>query len=104
MEEGKKIYSLLTGMVFHLLAIAYCAVHFLNGGYGYISHKNFEKNISQRRNYYNEQLKKNEKKKNKIARLSRKNLDLDLLEEELKKNTPMAGKNEIIIFFDDFKN
>ena len=41
--------------------------------------------------------------KNKIERLQGDNLDSDLLDEEIRKNTGYAKKNEIIIYSDYLK-
>jgi cell division protein FtsB len=103
MKDRDILCGLIFKIVFRLLAIIYCVFHFFNGNYGYISYKNSDKNFSQKKYYYEGQVKKNEKMKTKISRLSRNNLDLELLEEEVKKNTPIVKKNEIVIFFKDFK-
>jgi cell division protein FtsB len=103
MKEGSILYRLIFKIVFRLLAIAYCTFHFFNGNYGYISYRNSDKNFLQKKDYYENQVKKNEKTKTKISRLSKNNLDLELLEENIKKNTPIVKKNEIVIFLKDFK-
>jgi cell division protein FtsB len=103
MDDVKYLYKLLVKMAFKTLIISYCVFHFCYGNYGYISYKNSQKDFIHKKNFYDNQLKQNEKKKNKISRLSRTSLDLELLDEEIKKNTSIVKKNEIIIFSDDFK-
>ncbi|MDR0572044.1 MAG: hypothetical protein LBG48_04305 [Rickettsiales bacterium] len=103
MESRNVVLWLVLKITLNLMITAYCITHVFTGKYGYIAYHNSDKDLAQKQSYYESHLKKNNKKKNKITQLSRTSLDLDLLKEELKKNTPIVEKNEIIIFSNDFK-
>jgi cell division protein FtsB len=81
----------------------YFAYHTFGGKYGILSHKNVNETLLKQKNRLNTIKYEVEKQKNKIDRLKNSNLDLDLLEEELKKSVGIADKNEIILLTDDLK-
>ena len=102
MEHNKDTYGRLIFItVFLILSIYYMVYHILYSKYNILSYKNYEKLLNQSKDEYQKQIIKNSKIENKIKRLQKDNLDLDLLEEEIKKNIGVSHKNEIVIFEKD---
>lgn len=106
-EEINKInfpFARLFNIFFIILLITYVSYHLYNGNYGFKNYINKQNIINQK----NIDSKKIEKEvnliQNKINRLQDNNLDSDLLDEEIRKNTSYAKKNEIIIFSKDLNN
>ncbi len=93
----------LVGVLFSIFFLSYISYHLYNGNYGFRNYMNKQNIINQK----NIDSKKIEKEiasiKNKIERLQGDNLDSDLLDEEIRKNTGYAKKNEIIIYSDYLK-
>ncbi|HSQ97186.1 MAG TPA: septum formation initiator family protein [Rickettsiales bacterium] len=91
----------ILGIILTLLFVLYASYHLYNGHYGFKSYITKQHRINQK----NIELKKIENEvltiKNKIENLQDDNLDSDLLDEEIRKNTGYAKKNEIIIYSDD---
>lgn len=99
---SKKILWLILKITLQILCIYYLIFHFSNGRFGFKSLKNSNEILINKKNEYENHLKVNKQKENKINRLQINNLDLDLLEEELKKNKGIVDKNEILILKKDF--
>lgn len=91
--------------VFFLLCIiCYIGYHIFNGEYGIMSYTSIKKELFHKQIEYQNSLNETTKIQNKINGLKIDNLDLDLFEEEFKKNTGFISKNEIVIFIDKNNN
>jgi cell division protein FtsB len=66
-----------------------------------MSYKNIQSELERKKIEYQDSLNDTAKIQNKIDRLKFDNLDLDLFEEEFKKNTGFVSENEIVIFITD---
>lgn len=85
-----------------MLVIAYIFYHFYNGKYGFKNYLN-KQSIIDKKNIEAKNLETEiNVMKNKIELLQDDNLDSDLLDEEIKKNTAYIKKNEIVIYSDEF--
>ena len=105
-KELEKInldFRLIFKIVFIILMILYTIYHIYNGNYGFKSYITKQERLNQK----NIELLKTEKEisnmKHKIENLQSNNLDSDLLDEEIRKDTGYAKKNEIIIYSDNLK-
>lgn len=91
----------LMGVLFIISFILYVFYHLYNGNYGFKNYIN-KQNIINQKNIDSEKIEKEIAGiKNKIEKLQGNNLDSDLLDEEIRKNTGYAKKNEIIIYSND---
>lgn len=106
MYEEKKItyFNIFCKISFYFLLNIYFIYHILNGEYGVFSYKYINKDLIREESILDKKKLEIEKKQNKINRLKSNNIDLDLLDEELKKNVGIIDKNEIILFTDDLKD
>lgn len=91
----------IIGILFIISFIMYVSYHLYNGNYGFKNYIN-KQNIINQKNIDSEKIEKEITGiKNKIDKLQGNNLDSDLLDEEIRRNTGYAKKNEIIIYSDD---
>jgi cell division protein FtsB len=102
-ERRESLLFLLVRIVFYVLLTIYFIYHTIGGKYGVFSYKNVNEVLVKQRNILNKTNYEVKKKQNRIDRLKNDNLDLDLLEEELKSNIGIADKNEIVLLTDDLK-
>lgn len=88
-------------IIFIILLIFYVIYHIYSGNYGFKSYITKQERLTQK----NLELIKIEKEiatqKHKIENLQDNNLDSDLLDEEIRKDTGYAKKNEIIMYSDE---
>lgn len=85
----------------YCLFILYLLYHIFSGEYGLYSYLDINNEIIKKQNKLNQVKYEYNIKKEKINRLKIDNLDLDLFEEELKKNTGLVSNNEIMIFINE---
>ena len=78
--------------------ILYLCYHIFSGNYGMMSYTKIQNELANKKIEYQNSLNDISKIQNKIDRLKLDNLDLDLFEEEFKKNTGFVSENEIVIF------
>ncbi len=106
MYEEKEItyWGLIYKIGFYLSINIYFLYHIFGGEYGIFSYKDVNKDIIREESILDKKKIEIEKRQNKIDRLKNNNIDLDLLDEELKRNVGIIDKNEIILFIDDLKN
>lgn len=91
----------LVFVLFLILFIIYTLYHLYNGNYGFKNYIN-KQNIINQKNIDSEKIEKEiDGMKNKIEKLQGNNLDSDLLDEEIRKNTGYAKKNEIVLYSND---
>lgn len=91
-------FKILFNILLIILSILYIGYHIYNGNYGFKNYINKQKIIAQK-HINSEKIEKDINIiKNKINKLQDDNLDSDLLDEEIRKNTSYAKKNEIIIY------
>lgn len=91
--------------IFFILSILfYLCYHFYNGNYGFKSYINKQNIINQKNIDVIKLENEISSVKNKINKLQDTNLDSDLLDEEIRKNTGYAKKNEIILYSNDVLN
>lgn len=103
-KENNKCFGLILKIIFYFLLSGYFLYHIVSGEYGIYSYKYVNKILVKENNALNKKKNEVERRKNKIERLKNDNVDLDLLDEELKKNVGIVDKNEIILFSEDIKN
>ncbi len=81
-----------------ILALLYVTYHLYHGNYGFKNYIN-KQNIVNQKHINSKKIEKEiSSMQNKISKLQDNNLDSDLLDEEIRKNTGYAKKNEIIIY------
>ena len=83
--------------------ICYISFHIFSGDYGVMSYMNIKKELIHKKIEYQNSLNETIKIQNKINGLKTDSLDLDLFEEEFKKNTGFISKNEIVVFVENEK-
>lgn len=83
-----------------VLVLFYLAFHTISGERGIIALFRETGKLEALKAELAEVKKQKEAMENKINKLSNKNLDLDLLDEQAKKILGVAGKNEVVIFLD----
>ena len=96
----KNKFYLFFSFVFTFFLFLYMIYFLINGPrsiFSYFKLKNLNISYSEQLNYLNEH---NNLLIDKIKRLQPNTLDLDYLEEKLRKNTGFSKKNEIVVVFD----
>lgn len=102
MEDKKEsVLQIIFCILFNLFLILYAIYHIINGNYGLLSYKNINNFLEKQKLILNKSKIDLKRKQNKIYRLRSNNLDLDLFEEEIKKNVGIIDNKEIIFFTDD---
>lgn len=96
-------FKFIIKIIFHILLVIYLVYHIFSGEYGIYSYLNINTTLIHKKNKLSEVQDSVDKQQDKINRLKTNNLDLDLFEEELKKNTGLISKDEIIIFTNDLE-
>lgn len=92
---------LLFNIVSMLFFSFYLSYHIFFNGYNSLLYNRIE-NIELNKNIELQRLQiELQNKKNKVDRLKTDNLDLDLFEEEFRKNFSFIHENEIVVFWDD---
>lgn len=100
-EKNSFPFYIFLRIIFIILVICYMIYHFYNGEYGLRSFLN-KQVIIDRKNITAKNLEKEiNDVKNKINQLQDTNLDSDLLDEEIRKNTAYMKENEIVIYIDN---
>jgi cell division protein FtsB len=102
-ERKESFLFLLIKIIFYMFLTTYFIYHTIGGKYGVFSYKNVNEVLIRQKNILNKTKYEVKRKQNKIDRLKNDNLDLDLLEEELKSSIGIADKNEIVLLTDDLK-
>ena len=101
LEQEKFNIKIIFRIIFIVLLIVYVIYHIYSGNYGFKSYITKQARLTQK----NLELIKIEKEisvqKHKIENLQDNNLDSDLLDEEIRKDTGYAKKNEIIMYSDE---
>ncbi len=101
--EEKGIISLIFCIIFKVSLISYFIYHIVFNDYGIFNYRKFYEVYGNKKL----ELKKTEqefnRKQNKVKRLQVNNLDLDLFDEEIRKNLGIVGENEIVLFTNDIK-
>ena len=101
MEEAERnnfSFYILLRIIFIILIICYMIYHFYNGEYGLRNFLN-KQAIIDKKNVTAQNLEKEiDDIKNKINQLQDTNIDSDLLDEEIRKNTAYMKENEIVIY------
>ena len=82
--------------------VSYTLYHCYNGNYGLKNYMNKQDIINKKNIIIKESQKELADIKNKINKLQDTNLDSDLLDEEIRKNTGYLKQNEIVIYTDVF--
>ena len=82
------------------LLLVYFIYHIFNGKYGIYSYINLKQQLQEKKTKLYEINNKNKVVKSKINNLKNNNLDVDLLEEELKNKLNFSFDKEIIIKLD----
>lgn len=101
LEENTIRIEKIIFIIFVTLFVFYIIYHLYNGNYGFKSYINKQNIINQKNIEFKAIEGEVSTMKNKIENLQDSNLDSDLLDEEIRKNTGYAKKNEIIIYSDD---
>lgn len=93
-----KFIKVILELCFLGCVIYYLCYHIFSGSYGIMSYNDIQNELEKKKIEYQDSLNEMSKIQNKIDRLKLDNLDLDLFEEEFKKNTGFVSENEIVIF------
>lgn len=102
MEDKKEsVLLIVLSILFNLFLSLYAIYHIINGKYGLFGYKNINNFLEKQKFVLNKSKIDLKRKQNKIDRLRSNNLDLDLFEEEIKKNVGIVDDKEIIFFTDD---
>lgn len=102
MEDKKEsVLLIIFSILLNLFLILYAVYHIINGKYGLLGYKNINNFLEKQKFVLNKSKTDLKRKQNKIDRLRGNNLDLDLFEEEIKKNVGIIDNKEIIFFTDD---
>ena len=101
LQNNGSIFQKVSSIIFILLLILYVLYHLYTGNYGFKSYITKQNRINQKNIEFTKIENDVEDIKNKIENLQDDNLDADLLDEEIRKNTGYAKKNEIIIYSND---
>lgn len=101
LQNTSSTFQKVLGIVFTLLLISYVIYHLYTGNYGFKSYITKQNRINQKNIEYTKIENDVDDIKNKIENLQDDNLDSDLLDEEIRKNTGYAKQNEVIIYSDD---
>lgn len=91
-------FKILLRVICITLMLFYITYHFYNGNYGLKNYLN-KQDIIDKKNLTAKNLEKELISiQNKIDKLQDNNLDSDLLDEEIRKNTSYMNQNEIVIY------
>ncbi|MDD2839679.1 MAG: septum formation initiator family protein [Rickettsiales bacterium] len=103
LENNNFHFQKILSIIFTLLLILYVLYHLYNGHYGFKSYITKQHRINQKNIEFTKIENDVTDMKNKIENLQDNNLDSDILDEEIRKNTGYAKENEIIIYSDDLE-
>lgn len=103
MDEEESIISLIFCIIFKLGFISYFVYHIAFHQYGIFNYKKLQEAYGNKKFEFKKLEQEFSGKQNKVKRLQVDNLDLDLFDEEVRKNLGVVGKNEIVIFADEIK-
>ena len=103
MDEEESIISLIFHIIFKLAFVGYFIYHIAFHQYGIFNYKNLQETYANKKFEFKKLEREFSRKQNKVDRLQVDNLDLDLFDEEVRKNLGVVGKNEIVIFADEIK-
>lgn len=95
-------FQILIRIIGIICMVFYIAYHCYNGNYGLKNYMNKQDIINKKNIIIKESQKELADIKNKINKLQDTNLDSDLLDEEIRKNTGYIKQNEIVIYTDEF--
>lgn len=99
-EKVKFPFIMLIKILFIILLILYMVYHFYNGNYGLKNYLNKQEIINKKKITAKNIEKEINNIKNKINQLQDNNIDSDLLDEEIRKNTAYMKEGEIVIYTD----
>lgn len=102
-EEINLDFRLIFKIIFILLMIFYTIYHIYNGNYGFKSYITKQDRLNQKNIELLKAQQEISNMEHRIKNLQSNNLDSDLLDEEIRKNTGYAKKNEIIIYSNSLK-
>ncbi|MDR1494652.1 MAG: hypothetical protein LBI29_01275 [Rickettsiales bacterium] len=97
----KSLIALVVKIGFNVFLVLYLMHHVLGGNYGLLSQRNMDTILLRDRDSLRNMEREASRKKNKIEGLRKSNLDLDLFEEEVKRNVGLIDNNEIVILYDN---
>ena len=94
----EKLIHKIFVVILLLLAILYVIYHIYSGKFNFKNYLNKGNITEEKKAELNDITKEKEFLQNKVNQLKDDNIDSDLLDEELKKNTSYTKNNEIIIY------
>lgn len=103
MDEEEKIIPLVFHIIFKFALSSYFVYHIAFHQYGIFNYKNLYEIYINKKFEFKKLEQEFFRKQNKVKRLQVDNLDLDLFDEEVRKNLGVVGKNEIVIFADEIR-
>jgi len=103
LKQDRSITKMILSSFLFLFLIFYTIYHICSGNYTITNYSSKQKLIESKNVALLNSKKELDSIKNKIDNLQDSNLDADLLDEEIRKNTGYAKKNEIIIYSDDLE-
>ncbi len=102
-EKDNFSVKLFISIIFICFLIFYIAYHFYNGRYGFENYINKQDMINSKKLSIQKTEKEILEIKNKIEKLQDENIDTDLIDEEIRKNTGYVKQNEIILYTKDLE-
>lgn len=93
--------TLIIKIGFNVLLALYLIHHTLGGNYGLFSHGRMNTTLFLGKNSLKNMENEADRKKNRIEGLKKSNLDMDLFEEEVRRNVGIIDDNEIVILYEN---
>ncbi|MDR2778584.1 MAG: hypothetical protein LBB13_03765 [Rickettsiales bacterium] len=100
-RNGKSILGQIARISFDVFLTLYLIHHILGGKYGLFAQRNMGVRLLKGENMAKKMESNIKKKRNRVERLKKNNLDLDLFEEEIRKNVGIIGSDEIVVIIDN---
>ncbi|MDR3079013.1 MAG: hypothetical protein LBU15_03165 [Rickettsiales bacterium] len=100
-RDEKSIVDLIISIGSHVFLALYLIHHLVSGKYGLLSHRNMGARLLEGRSLLQRMEQEAKRKRNRIEGLARSNLDLDIFEEEARRNVGLIDSNEIVLIYND---
>ena len=103
-QESAVPKKLFISSLIALSAVLYFSSYTLFGNKGVVKYFQLHRQLQEKILVQNKLNHEMENKKNMVSAMNIDSLDIDLLDEQVRKNLGFAGKNEVIIYDNKFKN
>ncbi|MDR1426003.1 MAG: hypothetical protein LBI70_03370 [Rickettsiales bacterium] len=99
--EKKYLLSLVGKISLNVFLVFYFVFHVFSGRYGLFSYRNMDTLLLRKKDLIRTMEQEANRKRNKIDGLKREDLDMDLFEEEIRRNVGLIDGDEIVIIYDN---